>query len=69
MHFLMILMMFLHKNKQRAPALQNNMQLLLHHDDWLISEHEDIPASLNSYAIWRLCIGILEIKKIVHFQI
>ena len=27
------LMMFLHKNKRRAPALKINLQLLPHHDD------------------------------------
>ena len=37
----MILIMFLHKNKPRAPALQNNMQLLPHHDDWLTSLNTD----------------------------
>ena len=49
LHFLMILMMFLHKNKRRAPVLKNNLQLLTHHDDWLTSEHEDISAALNSW--------------------
>ena len=38
--------LFLHKNKRRASALKNNLQLLTHHDDWLTSEHEDISAAL-----------------------
>ena len=35
MHFRMIWMMFLHKNKRRAPALQNNMQLVTTAPRWL----------------------------------